>query len=95
MILNNISWCRVIVAGQRYIEHLVSQVQDVNTLDPIHLTGTQGIVPLHVHEHGNGRNVTKGSDKISTEGKDAAREGIICRHTSCKLKEFLHKRIDE
>ena len=62
---------------------------------PTHLTGTQGIVPLHMHKHANGRNVTKGSDKISIEGKDTAREGIICRHTGCKLEEFLHKRIDE
>jgi len=95
VILDNISWYRVIAAGQRYIECLVSQVWDANTLDPTHSTGMQGIVPLHVHEHGNGRNVTKGSDKISTEGEDAVREGIICRHTGCKLKEFLHKRIDE
>jgi len=52
-------------------------------------------VSLHMHEHGNSRNVTKGHDNISMEGEEAAREGIICRHTSCKLKEFLHKRIDE
>jgi len=29
------------------------------------------------------------------EGEDTAREGIICRHTDCKLEKFLHKRIDE
>ena len=29
------------------------------------------------------------------EGEDTAREGIICRHTNCKLEKFLHKRIDE
>ena len=83
------------MVGQRSIKCLVSQVRDVNTLDPTHSTGMQGIVPLHMYKHRNSRNVTTGSDKISVEGKDTAREGIIYRHTGCKLEEFLHKRIDE
>jgi len=29
------------------------------------------------------------------EGKDTAREGIICTHTTCKLEKFLQERIDE
>jgi len=64
-------------AGQQHIEHPVSQVQNANTLDLTHSTGTCAIMSLHMHEHGNGRNVTKGCDKISVEGKDTAREGII------------------
>jgi hypothetical protein len=52
-------------------------------------------VSLYVHEHGNGGNVTKRGDNISMEDEEAAREGIICRHTDCKLKKFLHKRMDE
>jgi len=63
--------------GQRYIERPVSQVQDANTSDLTHSTGTQGIVSLHVHDHGNGGDITKGCDKIGMEGKAAAREGII------------------
>jgi len=85
----------MIAVGQWHVERPVSQVQDANTLDLTHSTGTQAIVSLHVHKHGNGRNVTKGHDNISMEGEEAAREGIICRHTSCKLEKFLHKRIDE
>jgi len=83
------------MAGQRHVERSVLQVQDANTFYLTHSTGTRTIVSLHIHEHGNGRNITKGCDKISVEGEDAAREGIICRHTNCKLKKFLHKRIDE
>jgi len=29
------------------------------------------------------------------EGKEAAREGVICRHTIRKLKQFLYEWIDE
>jgi len=83
------------MAGQWHIERSVSQVWDANTFYLTHSTGTHAIVSLHVYKHGNGRNITKGCDKISVEGEDAAREGIICRHTNCKLKKFLHKRIDE
>ena len=50
---------------------------------------------FHVHEHGNGGNVTEGSDDIGMESKEAARESIICRHTDRKLKQFSHERIDE
>ena len=50
---------------------------------------------LHVHEHRNGRNITKGSNHISTEGEEAAREGIISGHTRCKLEKFSHERIYE
>ena len=82
-------------AGQRYVERPVSQVWNANTSDLTHSTGTRAVVSLHVHEHGNGRNVTKGRDKISVEGEDAAREGIICSHTTCKLEKFLQERIDE
>jgi len=85
----------MIAVGQWHIKCLVSQVQDANTSDPTHLTGTQAIVSLHVHEHGNGRNVPEAHDKISTEGEEAAGEGIICRHTHCELEEFSHKQIDE
>jgi len=83
------------VAGQWHVECSVSRVWDANTFYRTHSTGTYAIVSLHVHEHGNGRNITKGCDKISVEGEDAVREGIICRHTDCKLEKFLHKRIDE
>jgi len=83
------------MVGQRHVERSVLQVRDANTFYLTHSTGTHAIVSLHVHEHGNSRNITKGCDKISVEGKDAAREGIICRHTDCKLEKFLHKRIDE
>jgi hypothetical protein len=48
-----------------------------------------------MHEHGNGRNITKHGDNISMEDEEAAREGIIYRHTDCKLEKFSHKRIDE
>jgi len=85
----------MIAAGQRHVERLVSRVRDANTEDPAHSTGTPGIVSFHVHEHGNSGNVTKGSDDIGMESEEAAREGIICRHTDRKLEEFLHKRMDE
>ena len=85
----------MIEAGQRYIERVVSQVGDVNTLDLAHSTGTQGIVSFHVHNHGNGGNVTKASDNIGMEDEEAAQERIICRYTSRKLEKFLHERIDE
>jgi len=52
-------------------------------------------VSLHVHEHGNSRNVTKASDDIGMEGEEASREGVICRHTIRELKQFLCERIDE
>src|SRR5712691_9537218 len=77
------------------VERLVSQVRHANTFDLAHSTGTQGIVSFHVHQHGNGGNVTKASDDIGMEGEEAAQEGIVCRHTRCKLKQFSHKRIDE
>jgi hypothetical protein len=48
-----------------------------------------------VHEHGNGRNITKGGDDIGMEGEEAAREDIICRHTDRKFKKFSHERINE
>jgi len=95
MILNNICWLGVIVVGQWHVEGSVSQVQDANTLDLTHSTGTQAIVSFHVHKHGNSGNVTKASDDIGMEGKEAAREGVICRHTVCKLKQFLYKQIDK
>ena len=85
----------MIEVGQRYIERVVSRVGDVNTLDLAHSTGTQGIVSFHVHNHGNGRNVTKASDNIGMEDEEAARERIICRYTGRKLEKFLHERIDE
>ena len=50
---------------------------------------------FHVHEHGNGWNVTKSNDDIGMEGEEAAREGIVCRDTGCKLKQFSHEQIDE
>jgi len=78
----------MIAVGQQHVEHPISQVRDANTSDPTHSTGTQAIVSLYVHEHGNGRNVTEACDNISTEGKEAAREGVICRHTSRKLQQF-------
>jgi len=62
----------MIAVGQQHIECLVFQVWDANTKDPAHLTGTPGIVSFHVHEHGNGGNVTKGSDDIGMESKEAA-----------------------
>jgi len=62
----------MIMAGQRYIERPVSRVWDANTSDLTHLTGTQGIVSLHAHDHGNGRDITKGCDKIGMEGEAAA-----------------------
>jgi hypothetical protein len=67
----------------------------VNTSDLTHSTEIQGIVSLHVYEHGNSGNVTKCSNNISMEDEEAAREGIICRHTNCKLKKFSHERMDE
>jgi hypothetical protein len=48
-----------------------------------------------VHKHRNGRNIAKGSNHISTEGKEAPREGIISGHTRCKLEKFSHERIYE
>jgi len=60
------------MVGQWYIERPVLQVQDVNTSDLTHSTGTQGIVSLHAHDHGNSRDITKGCDKIGMEGKVAA-----------------------
>jgi len=95
MILNDIRWLGVITAGQRHIEGSVSQVRDANTLDLTHLTGTQAVVSFHVHKHGNSGNVTKASDDIGMEGEEAAREGVICRHPICKLKQFLYEQIDE
>jgi hypothetical protein len=91
IILDNIGWHRMIAVGQQHIGHLILQVQDANTKDATHSTRTQGIVSFHVHEHGNGRNVTKHCDNISMEGEETAQEGIICRHTDHKLKQFLHK----
>ena len=85
----------MIAEGQQHIEHLVLQVWDANTKDPTHSTGTLGIVSFHVHEHENGRNVTKGSDDIGMKSEEVAQEGIICRHANCKLKEFSHKQMDE
>jgi len=64
-------------------------------LDLTHSTGTQAVVSLHVHEHGNSGNVTKASDDIGMEGKEASQEGVICRHTIRKLKQFLCEQIDE
>ncbi len=95
MILDNIGWHGMVAVGQQHVECLVSRVRHANTFDLAHSTGTQGIVSLHVHQHGNGGNVTKASDDIGMEGKEAAREGIVCRHTRCKLKQFLHEWIDE
>lgn len=85
----------MIAAGQWHVVRLVSRVWDADTSDLTHSTGIQGIVSLHVHEHGNGGNVTKRGDNISVEDEEAAREGIICRHTDCKLEKFSHERIDE
>jgi len=62
----------MIVAGQRHVEHLVSQVQNVNSSDAAHLTGTQTIVSFHVHEHGNSGNVAKASDDVGMEGEKAS-----------------------
>ena len=95
MILNNIGRLGMIMVGQRYIECPVSQVRDANTSDLTHSTGTQGIVSLHAHDHGNGGDITKGCDKIGMEGEAVAREGIICGHTDCKLEQFSHKWMDE
>ena len=85
----------MIAAGQRHVECPVSRVLYVNAFDPAHSTGKQGIVSFHVHEHGNSGDVTKASDDIGMEGEDAAREGVICRHTVRELKQFLYERIDE
>jgi len=95
MILDGICWLGVIAAGQQHVEGSVSQVQDANTLDLTHSTGTQAVVSFHVHKHGNSGNVTKASDDIGMEGEEAAREGVICRHTIRELKQFLYERIDE
>ena len=67
----------------------------MNTDDPAHSARTQAIVPFHVHEHGNGGNVTKASDDVSMEGEKAFREGIICRHADRELEQFEHEWIDE
>jgi len=64
-------------------------------LDLTHLTGTQAVVSLHVHEHGNSRNVTKASNDIGMEGEEASQEGVICRHTIRELKQFLCEQINE
>jgi len=72
MILNNIHWLGMIAVGQWHIEGSVSQVWDANTLDLTHSTGMQAIVSFHMHKHGNSRNVTKASDDIGMEGKEAA-----------------------
>jgi len=72
MILDNIGRLGMITAGQQYIERPVSQVWDANTSDLTHSTRTQGIVSLHVHDHGNSRDITKGCDKIGMEGKAVA-----------------------
>ena len=85
----------MIAAGQRHVGRLVSRVRDANTEVATHSTRTQGIVSFHVHEHGNGRNVTKCCDNISMEGEETAREGIICRHADRKLKQFSHEWKDE
>ena len=85
----------MIVAGQWHVECLVLQAWDADTLDPAHLTGMHGIVAFHVHKHGNSGNVTKASNNIGREGEEAAREGIICRYSNCKLKKFLYKQMDE
>jgi len=95
MILDDISWVGVIAVGQWHVERPVSQVLDANAFNPAHSTGKQGIVSFHVHKHGNSRNVTKASDDIGMEGEEAAREGVICRHTIHKLKQFLYEWIDE
>src|SRR5258707_10562168 len=95
MILDNIGRRGMVAAGQRHVERLVSRVWHANTFELAHSTGTEGIMSLHVHQHGNGRDVTKGSDDIGMEGEEAVREGIVCRHTRCKLKQFSHERIDE
>ena len=62
----------MIEVRQQYIEHVVSQVRDANTLDLAHSTGTQGIMSFHVHNHGNSGNVTKASDNIGMEDEEAA-----------------------
>src|SRR5258708_23700688 len=85
----------MIGGGKQHVENLVLQVQDVNSSDAAHSTGTQTIVSFHVHEHGNSRNVAKASDDVGMEGKKASREGIICRHTDLELEQFTHKQIDE
>src|SRR5258707_7181537 len=85
----------MIAAGQRHEERLVSQVQDANSSDAAHSTGTQTIVSFNVHEHGNSGNVAKASDDVGMEGKKASREGIICRHANLELEQFTHEWIDE
>src|SRR5260221_11894397 len=95
MILDNIGWRGMVAAGQRHVERIVSRVWHANTFDLAHSTGTQGIMSLHVHQHGNGRDVTKGSDDIGMEGEEAVREGSVCKQTRSKLKQFSHERKNE
>jgi len=71
MILDNIGRHGMVAVGQRHVECLVSRVRDANTFDLAHSTRTHGIVTFHVHEHGNGGNVTKAGDDIGMEGKEA------------------------
>src|SRR5258707_15577290 len=85
----------MIAVGQRHVERLVLRVQDVNSLDAAHSTGTQTIVSFHMHEHGNSGNVSKASDDVGMEGEKASKEGIICRHADLELEQFTHEWIDE
>ncbi len=62
----------MIAVGQQDVEHLVSRVRNVNSLDAAHSTGTQTIVSFHVHEHGNSGNVAKASDDVGMEGEKAS-----------------------
>jgi hypothetical protein len=52
-------------------------------------------VSFHVHKHGNSRNIAKASDEVGVEDKKVSQEGIICRHASCELEQFMHEWIDE
>jgi hypothetical protein len=52
-------------------------------------------VSFHVHEHGNSRNIAKASDEVGVEDKKVSQEGIICRHASRELEQFMHEWIDE
>ena len=76
----------MVAVGQGHVKHLVLQVQDMDTKNHAHSTGTQAIVSFHVHEHGDSRNITKASNDIGMEGKKLPQEGIVCRHADCKLE---------